>query len=259
MKISAVIFDWAGTMVDFGSIAPVIAMRQAFAREGVQLTDADIRPGMGLAKRDHVSSILSSVPGARAWAEAHGRDADSADIDRIFEALGPLMAEAGADRATLIPGAAHCARFLGERGVRIGSTTGYTQEMMEPIRTRARAQGYAPELVVCAGDTLAGRPAPFMIWRALEHLGCWPASSAIKVDDAPVGIEEGRNAGCITIGVAVSGNAMGLDAEAFQALTPEVRSERTARAAEALYAAGADFVIESVEGLPSLLQAEGLI
>jgi phosphonoacetaldehyde hydrolase len=259
MKLSAVIFDWAGTMVDFGSIAPVIAMRKAFAREGIALTDSEIRSGMGLAKRDHVAAILGSAPVGSAWSARQGRDAVDADIDRIFEALVPFMVDAGAERATLIPGAGECSRVLRAKGIRVGSTTGYTRAMMEPILERAAAQGYAPEVVVCAGEATAGRPAPFMIWRALETLGCWPTASVLKVDDAPVGILEGRNAGCLTVGVAASGNALGLDAESYEALTGHARTEGLTRARGELASAGADFVIDTVDDLLPLLESNGLI
>ena len=259
MKLSAVIFDWAGTMVDFGSIAPVIAMRKAFAQEGIALTDSEIRSGMGLAKRDHVTAILGSERVSGAWSARQGRDAVDADIDRICEALVPLMADAGAERAILIPGAAEIARALRAKGIRVGSTTGYTRAMMEPILERAAAQGYAPEVVVCAGEAASGRPAPFMIWRALETLGCWPTASVLKVDDAPVGILEGRNAGCLTVGVAASGNALGLDAESYGALTGNARTEGLTRARSELASAGADFVIDTVDDLLPLLESNGLI
>ena len=98
-------------------------------------------------------------------------------------------------------------------GVRIGSGTGYTREMMADILVSAAEQGYAPEIVVCAGETPSGRPAPLMTWKALIALDAWPARACIKVDDAPVGIEEGRLAGCWTVGLSASGNGMGLDQE----------------------------------------------
>lgn len=259
MRIKAVIFDWAGTMVDFGSVAPVLAMREAFVREGLSLTDPEIRAGMGLAKRDHVASILRSPTVAEAWAAQHQRDPTDRDTDRIFEALGPLMAEAGARRATLIPGAARCLTFLQAKGVRVGSTTGYTRQMMEPILVHAEGQGYRPEVVVCAGETSAGRPSPLMIWRALELMGVWPASMVLKVDDAPVGIQEGLNAGCLTVGVALSGNALGLDEVAFSSLSETERSELRKRAEADLHSAGADFVIGSVDDLPDLLETHNLV
>lgn len=259
MTLSAVIFDWAGTMIDFGSRAPVAAMRAAFAEERVALSDAQIRAPMGLAKRDHVAAILAEPDAAGAWRHAHQAAADDADIDRIFARLDPLMREAGAAHADLIPGAAETAALLRRAGVPIGSTTGYSRSMMGPILSAAAAQGYAPSVVVCAGETPHGRPSPFMIWKALTELGVWPTAHVVKVDDAPAGIAEGKNAGCITIGVAASGNAMGLTLADFQALAPAERAARLAAARTELLAAGADLVIDTIAQLATVLAAKGLL
>lgn len=122
----------------------------------------------------------------------------------------------------------------------------------------ARVQGYAPEVVVCAGETTVGRPSPFMIWKALAELEVWPASAVVKVDDAPVGIAEGKNAGCFTIGVAACGNAVGLDLESFLSLADSERRVRIAVARTELLAAGADAVIDTVADLPSALRDRGI-
>jgi phosphonoacetaldehyde hydrolase len=121
--------------------------------------------------------------------------------------------------------------------------------MMAAILPRAAEQGYAPEFVVCAGETPSGRPAPLMTWKALIELDAWPARACIKVDDAAVGIEEGRLAGCWTVGLTASGNGVGLDPEALAALSPDERRERLAACEAELRAAGADFVIEDVSKL----------
>src|SRR5579864_6397036 len=121
--------------------------------------------------------------------------------------------------------------------------------MMTDILPAAAAQGYAPQVVVCAGETPSGRPAPLMTWKALIALDAWPARACIKVDDAPVGIEEGRMAGCWTVGLSASGNGVGLDLESYAALEPDDRRARLAQAEAALRAAGADFVIEDVSRL----------
>lgn len=244
-------------MVDFGSRAPVEAMRHAFEAEGAPVTEAEVRAGMGLAKRDHVIFMLKTPRVADAWRALHGAQATEADIDRIFENLGPLMRDAGAAHSTLVPGVAGVFEQLIAAGVRVGSTTGYTREMMAPIIVAAQAQGYAPEVVVCAGETSIGRPSPFMIWKALADLGVWPANAAVKVDDAPVGIAEGKNAGCFTVGVAASGNAVGLDHRAYLALDQSERLNRLAAARAELFAAGADVVIDTVVDLPAELRARG--
>ena len=64
----------------------------------------------------------------------------------------------------------------------------------------AAAQGYAPDCLVCTGDTPDGRPTPFMLYRAFLDLAVWPAWACVKVDDTEVGIAEGLNGGCWTVG-----------------------------------------------------------
>jgi phosphonoacetaldehyde hydrolase len=253
--IKAVVFDWAGTMIDFGSIAPIEALRTAFAHHAVPISEAEARADMGIAKRDHVRAILALPRVHAAWTNAHGRAPDEADGDRVYADLAPLMREAAARHTTLIPGAAETVAGLRRAGVRIGSCTGYTREMMADILPHASAQGYAPDVVVCAGETAEGRPSPLMMWKVMVELGVWPASGCIKVDDAEVGIAEGRGAGAWTVGVAASGNRVGLSIETLEALQAAERDDRLAEARASLTAAGADFVIDTVADLPPIVEA----
>ncbi len=250
--IKAFVFDWAGTMVDFGSVAPVRALQSVFALEGLDLSAAEARADMGMAKRAHITAILGREPMRTAWRELKGAEAGPADIDHLFEAIGPLMEQAATECAVLIPGAVDLVTLLRSKGVRIGSGTGYSREMMRGILPNAAAQGYAPDLVVCAGETAEGRPSPLMTWKALVDLGVWPARACVKVDDAVVGITEGREAGVWTIGVAASGNGVGLDLAEFNALSHD-RTSRVAASADALRAAGADYVVNSIADILALL------
>jgi phosphonoacetaldehyde hydrolase len=252
--IKAVIFDWAGTMVDFGSMAPVEAMMDAFAAHGVAVSEAEVRRDMGRAKRDHVGAILSDPAVAARWLAAKAAPPTIADGDRIHDSLEPLIARAAANQAILIPGAADIIGYLIERGVKIGSGTGYTRQTMTGVLPRAAAQGYAPQVVVCSGETPSGRPAPLMTWKALIELDAWPAWSCVKVDDAPVGIEEGRLAGCWTIGVSASGNGVGLGLDAYRALAEPDRAARVEDSARLLKAAGADYAIETVADMRPVLE-----
>jgi phosphonoacetaldehyde hydrolase len=252
--IRAIVFDWAGTMVDFGCVAPVAALVSAFADEGVTLTAAQARRDMGRAKRDHVDALLKAPDVAAAWAAVKGMPPGEADVVGLYHALGPMMQQQATRCAELIPGVADVVRRLRDRGVRIGSGTGYTPEMMKDVLARAAAQGYAPEVTVCAGDTPSGRPAPLMTWKALIALDAWPASACVKVDDSAVGITEGRLAGCWTIGIAASGNEVGLDLAAYRSLSEQERTTRVAAAAATLRSAGADFVIDTVADIEPVLE-----
>jgi phosphonoacetaldehyde hydrolase len=247
--VKAVVFDWAGTMIDFGCTAPVRALVGVFAQEGLSLSETEARRDMGKAKLDHLRALFADPAVAARWTALKGAGPSEADIERLYHALVPAMTEAAAKSSTLIPGAAETVAALRTLGVRIGSGTGYTREMMANILPLAAAQGYAPDVVVCAGETPSGRPAPLMTWKALIELDAWPARACIKVDDAPVGIEEGRLAGCWTVGLSASGNGVGLDADALAALGAEDRAKRLQVSGSALEAAGADFVIEDVSRL----------
>jgi phosphonoacetaldehyde hydrolase len=252
-RYDLVIFDWAGTMVDFGCEAPVRALIEAFAAEGVAITEAAARQDMGKAKRDHVNGLLTIPAVAATWQARHGRAADGADIERLMERLGPLMREHAARASTLIPGARQTFEQLRAAGLKIASSTGYTHEMMAPVLKHAAEQGYTPDHVLCSGDTPVGRPTPLMIYRACADLGVWPLSRVIKVDDAEAGIAEGKAAGAFTVGVA-SGNTLGLSLEALQALSPSERAGRVAAARQVLLDAGADLVIDSVAALVPALE-----
>jgi len=255
-RFDLVIFDWAGTMVDFGCVAPVRALIDAFAQEGVSIDSVSARRDMGRSKIDHVRSLLSYPEVATAWRAQHGRSADERDIKSLMTRLGPLMRDHAARASTLIPGARETLERLRQQGVRVASSTGYTREMMQPVLARAADQGYTPEHLVCSGETPVGRPAPLMIYKACAELGVWPLSRVVKVDDAEVGIAEGKAAGAFTVGVA-SGNALGLPLEVLEAAStqPALIPDANLKAARAaLRAAGADLVLDSVADLVPLLE-----
>jgi phosphonoacetaldehyde hydrolase len=250
-----VIFDWAGTVVDFGCQAPVAALVAAFAAAGVTLGEAAARADMGMAKSDHVRAILARPEVIAAWKQAHGGPPTEADADALMADLAPMMRKEAERAAELIPGVAQTVAALRAAGLKIGSSTGYTREMMAPVLPRAAAQGYAPDHLVCSGETPMGRPSPLMIYKACAELGAWPLGRVVKVDDAEAGIAEGRAAGCFTVGVAASGNGMGLSRQAFENLDGAERDARLAAVRAHLKEAGADLVIDTVADLVEALKS----
>ncbi len=247
--VKAVIFDWAGTVVDYGSLAPMGAFVEAFAEFGVAISIDEARGPMGMATRPHIAALVSSPRIADAWKQRHGHAPTDKDIDALYDVFVPKNISVAADYADVVPGVAEVVRALRAEGVKIGSSTGYTREIMARITPRAAAQGFAPDSLVCTGDTPEGRPSPLMFYKGLIDLDVWPAWHAIKVDDTTVGIAEGVNAGAWAVGVAVSGNAFGLSLADTIALSPEEFIRRRARAQDALYRAGAHYVIDSVTDL----------
>ena len=138
-SLKAVVFDWAGTMVDFGSRAPMGVFVEAFARFGVRIGVAEARGPMGRPKRDHVAALMAMPRIAAAWTERHGHGPGEADIDAVYEVFVPMNVAVAADYAEVIPGAIDTVRELRRRGLKIGSTTGYTREIMAKVLPRAAA------------------------------------------------------------------------------------------------------------------------
>jgi phosphonoacetaldehyde hydrolase len=253
-RFDLVIFDWAGTMVDFGCEAPVKALIEAFAAEQISIDAGIARRDMGKSKVDHVRALLAIPAVADAWRRTSGRESGAADVERLMLRLGPLMRRRAAEASELIPGALEAAQALRAAGLRIASSTGYTRDMMEPVLARAAAQGYVPEHVLCSGETPEGRPTPLMIYRACADLGVWPLSRVVKVDDAEAGIGEGKAAGAFTVGVAASGNALGLSLAAYRESSAPELAVRLDAARKSLLNAGADLVIDSVADLVPALE-----
>lgn len=254
--IKAVVLDWAGTVVDFGSRAPMGAFVEVFHRFGVAISVAEARVPMGLPKRDHIAALMAEPGIAARWCEARGSSPDEAAIDAIYEQFVPLNASVVTDPdfSTLIPGAAETIALLRRRGARIGSTTGYTREIMERLLPVAAAQGYQPDNLVCAGDLAAGRPTPLMMYRTFADLGVFPPGAVVKVDDTEPGIAEGVASSTWTVGLAVSGNLVGLSLSEWQALPPAEQERLRADATTRLKAAGADHVIDSLADLPGVIE-----
>ena len=253
-RFDLVIFDWAGTMVDFGCEAPVKALIEAFAADGIAIDAPTVRRDMGKSKVDHVRALLAVSSVADAWRKRFGRAAAPGDVDALMARLGPLMRQRAAEASELIPGALDAFQRLRAAGLKVASSTGYTRDMMEPVLARAAAQGYVPEHLVCSGETPAGRPAPLMIYKACAELGVWPLSRVVKVDDAEAGVAEGKAAGAFTVGVAASGNAVGLSLAAFRGLTAAERAGRLDAARRSLSEAGANLVVDSVADLVAALE-----
>ncbi len=254
MKFEAILFDWAGTVIDFGSFAPMGAFVEAFARFGVPATIADARGPMGAPKRDHIRAMLSEPHIAAAWRAAQGTAPDEAAIDRVYEVFLPLNEEVVAGYATLVPGVTGTIAWARDRGIRIGSTTGYTRAIMARVLPVAADQGFAPEVCICADDVPQGRPGPWQMYRAFADMTLLPGPHIVKVDDTPPGIAEGRAVGATVVGVALSGNIAGLTPEGLAALPDAARRALRAQAEDTLRAAGADHVIDTVAELPALLE-----
>lgn len=252
-EIKLVVFDWAGTTIDYGCQAPVGAFVSAFEKKGVHVSLAEARGPMGLHKKDHLRAMLETESVKTKWRLAQGQHWSEADIEELYRHVTALQLEAVARYGRLIPGVRECVAELRARGIKIAGTTGYFQAAANAVLETARAQGYSPDFSICADEVPAGRPAPWMIFRCMEALNVFPPSSVVKVGDTPIDIADGRNAGCWSVGVIDSSNEMGLLAEEFAALAEIEKAARRESVYRRYAAAGAHAAIDSLEELPEIV------
>ena len=245
-KLKAVVVDWAGTVVDFGSLAPAAVFVEVFRRQGVELTIDEARGPMGMHKRTHIQ-VLTELDRVRArWQTKHRRLPTDADVDAMYKEFIPLQLESLSDYSALIPGTKETAAALRKRGLKIGSTTGYNAEMVAINQRDAKKQGFEPDCTISASDVPLGRPSPFMAQLAMIKLGVWPVEACVKIDDTRPGIDEGLNAGMWTIGVAISGNEVGLSLKDWKKLPKADQARLRDGANSRMYQAGAHYFVDSI-------------
>lgn len=252
-KLQAVILDWAGTTVDYGSLAPVRTLQQLFARGDLTLTESEARQDMGLPKKDHIRQILSITRVQHEWTRLHGHVPREADVDQLYQEFIPLQFSCLLEYSAVIPGVMEAMERFRKRGLKIGTTTGYTREMLDLLVEASSKAGYVPDCNLSPGDVGAGRPHPYMIYENAVRLKVYPLAAIAKIGDTPADIQEGINAGAWSIGVAATGNMMGLSHRELGALPARQRDERLIIARAELEKAGAHYVVDSLAEVDPVL------
>lgn len=253
--VAAAIFDWAGTVLDFGCIAPVEAFREVFEHAGVPISEVEARAPMGAAKREHIALILAMADVAERWAAAHGGQAGEEDVDRLYAHFLSVDAAHVTRHGAMIPGAIDTMAALRARDIRIGSTTGYPSEVMTTLSPLAASQGYVPDHCCTVSDVSRGRPWPDMCLVNAIALQVPDVRACVVVDDSPTGLVSGRAAGMWVVGIAASGNEVGLSLADWERLPADERSRRLAPIRLRLEDAGAHYVIDSVADLLPVIDA----
>ena len=252
--VKLVILDWAGTTMDYGCFAPVVVFIEVYRRQGIDITTEQARRPMGLHKREHIKAISQIEEVATAWEATHGRRVTEQDIDAMFADFQPLQMQCLDDYADLIPGTLETVAALRKQGILIGSTTGYFTDAMELLKAVAAKQGYAPDSSVSSTQVQAGRPHPWMVIQNMVNTGVYPPEAVVKVDDTKPGISEGLNAGTWTIGLAKTGNEVGLSLEEVNSLSPEMLEAKVEAAREELARSGAHYVVDSIGEVPPAVE-----
>lgn len=135
--IQMIVFDWAGTTVDYGSGAPGYVFADVFGAAGIQLTREEINRPMGMEKKAHIRELLSCESGNSQWLKLYGRPWTESDVDELYQKFEAKLYEVVAQYSAPMAGVVETVEKLREQGLKIGSTTGYTSRMMEQVLPRA--------------------------------------------------------------------------------------------------------------------------
>jgi len=245
-SLKLVVFDWAGTLIDLGSKAPLQTFINLFANEGVAVSETVAKGPMGLGKRDHIIKILQDPVVQEGWKSNFGRPSNIEDVERLYRAYEPIQIQTIRKSSQLISGAVETVSWLKAKGIKVAGTTGYPRSVASLVWKEAKDQGLELDANACNCDVLHGRPSPFMLFKVMELTDVYPSSAVIKVGDTVPDVLEGKNAGARTVSVITTGS--GWEGEASR---ERVKSN--------FENAGADFLVDSVSELPNLLKKMGII
>lgn len=253
-KIDMVVFDWAGTTVDYGSSAPMEVFKMVFDEAGIHLTRNEINGPMGMEKKAHIRSLLSLDTAKTQWKAKYNREWNENDVEELYIQFEKKLYEVVASYSTPIDGVVETVNCLRKNGIKIGSTTGYNNQMMTKVIPAAKELGYEPDCVVTPDITGLGRPTPFMLNECMRVLNVYPPRAVVKVGDTITDIQEGKNAGAWSVGILVGSNLLGLTKQEYDNISATELAALKEVTTKKYMEAGADMVIDNISELPAAIE-----
>ena len=257
MNIRGCIFDLGGTIVDKYSRTPFISLKNCFQKRNVLLDDKLIFKDMGMHKLDHIKHILKDPYIRVDWKNKYGKYPEKGvDELNIFKDFNEIQRLNTIDYLDIIPETKRTIQYLHNRGIKIGTTTGFNKEITDLVRDKLNENKiYIESFVSSTCLDKPARPEPFMIQENMKRLNLENPKRILKIDDTQVGIEEGKNAGCITVGVYRWSTYMKICDVENEYRIP--RNELDLKIAESKYTlsqANPDFLIRSLDELPGIIR-----
>ena len=255
-RIRLCIFDLGGTIVDKYSLSPFISLKQAFKNKRINVNNHLIYKDMGMNKHEHIEEILKDKYIRRNWFKLYGQYPNQNSAMSVYDEFIKYQMDDGIKNIEILPETKSCINWLKNNNISIGATTGFSRPIMNAIKEKLLDEDiYIDKYVssTCLGKP--GRPNPHMMNEIINKLDLtFDTRKIIKVDDTCVGIQEGKNAGTLTIGVAKwSTNMKMTEYNQDENMTKEEYVERLKCSREALWSANPDYVIESLDELPRII------
>ena len=182
-ELDLVVFDLAGTTVEDRGQVPD-AFTAAFAQHGIAVSAEQVKSVRGTSKREAVLRLIPAGPEQEQRAAA------------VYASFRAQLAERYAREGVQpIAGTRQVFRLLREQGVRIALNTGFDRDTTGLVLAALGWAEGAVDAVVCGDDVPRGRPAPFLIFRAMEATGVSSVHRIANVGDTASDLQAGYNAG----------------------------------------------------------------
>ncbi|MEV0821689.1 phosphonatase-like hydrolase [Nonomuraea rubra] len=195
--IELAVLDIAGTTVEEHG-AVYVALEEAVRAAGGTPSAADIGRWMGSGKREAITALLDGPGG--------GLPSDER-VDAAFADFRARLSAAYAARPPApLPGVPEAIAELRAAGVKVALTTGFDREVTTSLLSAIGWEHGVLDAVVCVDDVPAGRPAPYMIFRAMEATGVSDVGRVLTAGDTVRDLQAGTNAGARIVAGVLTGS-----------------------------------------------------
>ncbi len=195
--IDLVVLDVAGTTVDDGLQVYRVLEETVIAHGGFP-SASEIARWHGASKHEALRALLTPAGGT-----PPGDDILEPVVDDFQRRLKTAYLE---HPPRPLPGVPEALARLRAAGIKIALTTGFDRDILDSLLS---ALGWDDDSVVdtavSGSDVPAGRPAPFMIFKAMERLGVVDVARVLVAGDTPRDLEAGVNSGAAFVVGVLSG------------------------------------------------------
>jgi len=251
--IKSCIFGLGGTIVDKYALTTFLSLRKVFETVEIHISQNLLSKNIELSANSRIISIISEKDILDRWLEKYDNYPDEYDIRSLISLYHSIHTGYCKNLITILPETKKCIEYLREQDILIGCTTNYSRTNMNLIKQRLDNNNIIIDNYVSAN--INQKPYPYMIHKNMKDFMIYNPRNIIKISNSVSGIQEGNKAGCWNVGVArwsIHMNIYGIS-EAYSLPSQELQSNLD-NSRNTLEKAGADFVINTLDELPTIIE-----
>lgn len=186
--IELVVFDLAGTTIEDAGEVPE-AFTAALQAHGLIITSEALYAVRGASKRESIKRFVEKQFPQEA-------SQNITRTEKIFAAFQQHLSEIYQSRGVKeIPGVTETFAWLRRHKIKIALNTGFDRDVTQLILQAVKWNNDFVQAVICGDDVAQGRPAPYLIFHAMEATGVIDVSLVANIGDTTLDLQAARNAG----------------------------------------------------------------